>query len=291
MVHRVGHAVAGSQIRARLSPGGGKMLTGAGGSWCTSTARTWVCVWSVVIAGALLYYIMALVAADPFNASRFVRLSAGDIIAAGRPKLQGQTNTYSSWSGDLRDLEIAWNKLCYGRAPELLRIALFVKKWPVGGMPGGLERHALTLYRELAKRGHDVHVFTVRSRDMGDSSKEDDLVEESKNLHIHFLRPNAGGNYDYGRAWNRFAEMNRSSDRPFDIVHSESVALPHWRARNVSNVAASWHGIAFESIHGDIVQEVLLGRGGDLHAAHNGDTGRKLLQQESGPGSAVATQV
>jgi hypothetical protein len=41
------------------------------------------------------------------------------------------------WEGDVRDLEVAWNRLCYGSTPLVsLQIALFIKKWPTGGTSG-----------------------------------------------------------------------------------------------------------------------------------------------------------
>ncbi|KAJ7554835.1 hypothetical protein O6H91_05G011200 [Diphasiastrum complanatum] len=153
------------------------------------------------------------------------------------------------WSGNLRKLDSAWNKLCFGPPPEKLRIALFVKKWPVGGVPGGLERHALTLHRVLAGRGHEVHVYTVS----GDGTLPEDFTQGQ--LHVHFVKPNAGGNLDIKQAWEKFVEAN--SSKVFDVVHSESVALPHWRARNISNMAASWHGIAYEVIHSNLVLDLM----------------------------------
>jgi hypothetical protein len=35
------------------------------------------------------------------------------------------------------------------------------------------------------------------------------------------------------------------------------VALPHWRAHNFDNLAASWHDIALEVIHNNIVQDLI----------------------------------
>jgi hypothetical protein len=40
-------------------------------------------------------------------------------------------------------------------------------------------------------------------------------------------------------------------------VHLESVVFPHWRAHNFNNLAASWHGIALEVIHNDIIQDLI----------------------------------
>lgn len=41
------------------------------------------------------------------------------------------------------------------------------------------------------------------------------------------------------------------------MVHSESVGLLHTRSRHVAKLAVSWHGIAYETIHSDIIQELL----------------------------------
>lgn len=49
------------------------------------------------------------------------------------------------------------------------------------------------------------------------------------------------------------------------MVHTESVGLLHTRAKNLRNVVASWHGIAYETFHSDIIQELL--RQADIAAA------------------------
>lgn len=59
--------------------------------------------------------------------------------------------------------------------------------------------------------------------------------------------------------------MQNASGRPFDVVHTESVGLLHTRAKNLPNVVASWHGIAYETFHSDIIQELL--RQADIAAA------------------------
>ncbi|MBA0735635.1 hypothetical protein Gogos_019467, partial [Gossypium gossypioides] len=41
------------------------------------------------------------------------------------------------------------------------------------------------------------------------------------------------------------------------LVHTESVGLMHAQAKDVTNLAVTWHGIAYESIHSDIIQELL----------------------------------
>ncbi|GKA19234.1 hypothetical protein Tco_0699149, partial [Tanacetum coccineum] len=47
---------------------------------------------------------------------------------------------------DLLSFPLAWNHLSFPSNPpkKLLKIALFVKKWPDRHHAGGLERHALT---------------------------------------------------------------------------------------------------------------------------------------------------
>lgn len=41
------------------------------------------------------------------------------------------------------------------------------------------------------------------------------------------------------------------------MVHTESVGLRHTRSRHLANLAVTWHGIAYETIHSDIIQELL----------------------------------
>ncbi|KAH7426601.1 hypothetical protein KP509_10G007900 [Ceratopteris richardii] len=71
-----------------------------------------------------------------------------------------------------------------------------------------------------------------------------------------FPPPTAQGSFDVDPAWQKFLSLNASS--PFDIVHSESAALPAVKAQLVGGgVVVSWHGIAYETIQSDIVQKVL----------------------------------
>ncbi|PPD90526.1 hypothetical protein GOBAR_DD12532 [Gossypium barbadense] len=127
---------------------------------------------------------------------------------------------------DLLTFPYAWNVLSFPVGPpsQILKIGVFVKKWPHRSHAGGLERHALTLHLALAKRGHELHIFTTSS-------------------------PNSTFPTNF-RAQN-------STGRPFDVIHTESVGLLHTRAKNVPNLAVSWHGIAYETIHSDIIQELL----------------------------------
>lgn len=145
----------------------------------------------------------------------------------------------------------AWNHLTFSSnpPPKLLRIAVFVKKWPQQNHAGGLERHALTLHLALAKRGHELHIFTAVSPNS--SFPRYPL----SNLHFHLSKPTAAGYLDQAVVWKLFQIQN--STTPFDMVHTESVALLYTRARNVTNLAVSWHGIAYETMHSDIIQELV----------------------------------
>lgn len=150
-------------------------------------AVSWRSVWGVVVALAFLCYVMALMgsASCRWGSPLLPQLAAFDGPAAEVP-----------WAGDVRNLDTAWNRLCFGSKPPVsLHIALFVKKWPTGGTPGGLERHAMTLHRVLADRGHSVHVFTTRQPGATTSVAEDEAEEnlQHANLHLHFVEPNAGG--------------------------------------------------------------------------------------------------
>ncbi|KAK1298827.1 hypothetical protein QJS10_CPB14g00742 [Acorus calamus] len=155
-----------------------------------------------------------------------------------------------SFSGHLDSLPFAWNHLTFSSnpPPKRLNIALFVKKWPRGDRAGGLERHALTLHLALAARGHATHVFTVYpgARPPPELSPP--------NLHYHFSAPTRSGGLDQGLAWQQFLAAN--STRAFDVIHTESVGLHHFHARNLTNVAVSWHGIAYECVHSDIAQDL-----------------------------------
>ncbi|KAF4400299.1 hypothetical protein G4B88_019508 [Cannabis sativa] len=154
------------------------------------------------------------------------------------------------WSGNLLNAQFAWNRLPFNQqnaSPIALKIAVFSRKWPTGTAPGGMERHAYTLHTALSRRGHQVHVFTSPP-DGGDNSK---TPTSSPFIHCHEGEP---GRWRYNKAWEQFLEENKL--KPFDVVHSESVALPHWLARNLDNLVVSWHGIALESLQSNIVQDL-----------------------------------
>ncbi|KAK7261519.1 hypothetical protein RIF29_27833 [Crotalaria pallida] len=154
---------------------------------------------------------------------------------------------------NLLSYPFAWNNLIFSKDPpsKLLKIALFVKKWPQKSHAGGLERHALTLHIALAKRGHELHIFTTNS------STSFQEYYSIRNLHFHFSKPTPAGYLDQAIVWDQFQAQN-SSTKPFDIVHTESVGLRYTRSRYVTNnLAVTWHGIAYETVHSDIIQELL----------------------------------
>ncbi|KAF9624495.1 hypothetical protein IFM89_011538 [Coptis chinensis] len=167
----------------------------------------------------------------------------------------------SPWSGNLRSSQFAWNRLPFIDSqppPVFLKIAVFSRKWPIGSTPGGMERHALTLYTALARRGHQIHVYTSPPDLVSTSytvSYELNLPPGSPivspQIHYHEGQP---GQWRYNLAWSLFDQENQRD--PFDVVHSESVALPHWLGRDLSNLAVSWHGIALESLQSDIYQDL-----------------------------------
>ncbi|KAG5007895.1 hypothetical protein JHK82_025822 [Glycine max] len=175
--------------------------------------------------------------------------------------LQTTTTLSKTWSGDLRLAEFAWNKLPFlehNPSPVPLKIAVFSRKWPIGTTPGGMERHAFTLHTALAQRGHKVHIFTSPPQE---ESASDTTINHqadananapsSPYIHCHEGEP---GKWRYNKAWEQFLEQNQKE--PFDVVHSESVALPHWLARELPNLAVSWHGIALESLQSSIFQDL-----------------------------------
>ncbi|XP_010483541.1 PREDICTED: uncharacterized protein LOC104762030 [Camelina sativa] len=158
---------------------------------------------------------------------------------------------------DLLPFSSAWNHLTFPSKPKkTLKIAVVVKKWPRRSQAGGLERHALTLHLALAKRGHEVHVFTAASPSFPEYQLE--------NLRFHLSEPTAAGYLDQASVSQQLQTQN-ASGRPFDVIHTESVGLLHTRAKNLPNVVASWHGIAYETFHSDIIQELL--RQADIAAA------------------------
>lgn len=311
-----GGGMSGGGACKKGGGGGGLGLLGLGGAlglggqqqqqqrWrgaARGVVASWQCLWGLAMAAFMLLYALAIFGSAPplcgerrpgeegvvvvGQAARRAASAGGGggggggwDAAGAKGAATGATGT-GAWAGDLRELETAWNRLCFGPPAEALRVALFVKKWPVGGTPGGLERHAMTLHRVLAERGHTVHVFTTSTEMAGQLPQdiEEEVVDEAWSsdappppptpagrphlprgkLLIHVLKPNPGGAFDYGEAWAQYLRLNSTTPGGIDCVHSESVALPHWRAREVPRLVASWHGIAYETIHSDIVADLV----------------------------------
>lgn len=163
------------------------------------------------------------------------------------------TTATKPWAGDLRVATFAWNRLSLPeRGPRLLKIAVFSRKWPVGSAPGGMERHAYTLHMAMAHRGHRVHVFTSPYDEAQQVKSPSPSTQAYPIIHCHEGEP---GRWRYNKAWDQFVEENQRE--PFDVVHSESVALPHWLARHVPNLVVTWHGIALESLQSSIYQDLV----------------------------------
>ncbi|XP_076959338.1 uncharacterized protein LOC143635370 [Bidens hawaiensis] len=168
------------------------------------------------------------------------------------------TTTASAFSGDLRSAEFSWNHLTFSPhipPPVALKIAVFTRKWPLGTTPGGMERHAYTLYTALATRGHEIHIFTSPP---GEHEHEDASLINTKTTNapiVHFHEDAEPGQWRYNKAWEQYEQENQK--RAFDVIHTESVALPHYKARNIPNLAVSWHGIALESVSSSIYQDLL----------------------------------
>lgn len=208
----------------------------------------WMCVWATIVSGVLLCHTLALMLVPGTLEGLTGKISVG---------CRGDGDVARSWSGDLREIEFAWNRLCFGPPPTKLTMALFVKTWPIGGTPGGLERHAMTLHQVLADRGHEVHVITV---DVGPDRRVGEVMDNG--LHIHFVKGNVNWKYDHETAFQAFLQLNATI--PFDVVHTESVALMHHRANGIPNVVATWHGIAFEVVHTDIVADLVFRKAGEV---------------------------
>ncbi|XAR58948.1 D-inositol-3-phosphate glycosyltransferase [Bertholletia excelsa] len=121
---------------------------------------------------------------------------------------------------------------------------------PLRSSSKSLSSHALTLHLALARQGHELHIFT--------SSSPNSFFPTYpiKNLHFHLSNPTPGGYLDQSTAWRQFQAEN-STRKPFDLVHTESVSLLHSRSKNLTNLAVTWHGIAYEAVHSDIIQELL----------------------------------
>ncbi|KAI3881890.1 hypothetical protein MKX03_008863 [Papaver bracteatum] len=63
-----------------------------------------------------------------------------------------------------------------------------LKKWPQRNLAGGLERHEITLHLALAKRGHELHIFTTTTNSS--------LNDTNTNMNFHLSKPTSGGYLD-----------------------------------------------------------------------------------------------
>ncbi|XP_047306923.1 uncharacterized protein LOC124910334 [Impatiens glandulifera] len=170
-----------------------------------------------------------------------------------------------SWTGDLRSAEFSWNRLSFTTnlnppPPSILKIAVFSRKWPAGSAPGGMERHAHTLHSALASRGHEVHIFT--------SPMNKHIPKSPNSPIIHCHDDSEPGRWRYNKAWEQY-EIENANGRPFDVVHSESVALPHFMAKLLPNLAVSWHGIALESVSSSLYQDLIRPAGEPMSPSFN----------------------
>ncbi|ONK81150.1 uncharacterized protein A4U43_C01F25820 [Asparagus officinalis] len=160
--------------------------------------------------------------------------------------------TSKHFSGDLRNVKFSWNLLTFSSdrpPPTSLKIAVFSRKWPAASAPGGMERHALTLHTALARRGHRIHVFTSAP------PPNEAVPTSTGHPKLHFLE-GPPGQWRCEDAWALFEAENLVE--PFDVVHSESVALHHRFASRLPNLVVSWHGIALEVLHSNIYQDYLI---------------------------------
>ncbi|XVE50135.1 hypothetical protein DITRI_Ditri01bG0137300 [Diplodiscus trichospermus] len=112
-----------------------------------------------------------------------------------------------------------------------------------------MKRHAATLYHALAAKGHEIHVFTVPSE------RKHHLDIHEGNLHVYFVA-NDHGSVNCSLAFEIFNTINANG--AFDYVHTESVSLPHWRAKMVPNVVVTWHGIWYEIMHSKLFKDLTL---------------------------------
>ncbi|GLJ42266.1 hypothetical protein SUGI_0874950 [Cryptomeria japonica] len=209
---------------------------------------SWACLWRIFLILSLLFYTQLLFSSDLLQ-WRHCDTTTGTAeettaIIASSAKL----TTDSTYSGDLCELQTAWNTLTFGSnpSPKHLKIALFVKKWPSRRKAAGLERHAQTLHRILAQRGHKVHVFTRLLQE------PIEVLRDDKAMQFHFNNYSGPGK---ASSWSLFQKISKKVNG-FDIIHSESVSLPDKYAKGLPNVVATWHGIAYEIIHSDIVQDL-----------------------------------
>nr|CAD1839671.1 unnamed protein product [Ananas comosus var. bracteatus] len=141
-------------------------------------------------------------------------------------------------------------------APKTLKLAVFVKRWPSRRLSGdssatpspSTSPSPAAATRSTSSPPPPVQLLQRCHHRSGAPHSQPDLPP---------LPATKAGYIDQPLAWAQFQAENARGGRQFDVVHTESVALRHSRARNLSNLAASWHGIAYETIHSDVIQELL----------------------------------
>ncbi|KAL4296599.1 hypothetical protein GQ457_12G028350 [Hibiscus cannabinus] len=62
----------------------------------------------------------------------------------------------------------------------------------------------------------------------------------------------------------------------FNVIHTESIRLLPTRAKNVPNLAVMWHGIAYETIYSDIIEELLRKKEAQPASMMNERTSKRL---------------
>ena len=132
-----------------------------------------------------------------------------------------------------------------------MRIAGFIRLMPVHRGVGGMQGHAQNLYRGLAKRGHDVHVFTT--------SFPGKTSEIEENVTIHYLEGCKPA--EYSSEYRRLAEsklIELHKEKPFNIIHSESSAAQQL-CKGILPIVATWHGLNYCSTQSKINQEYASG--------------------------------
>jgi glycosyltransferase involved in cell wall biosynthesis len=99
---------------------------------------------------------------------------------------------------------------------------------------GGVERHVLNLSKELAKRGHEVEVFTCASTRQSEPLERTSMVEGLRVRRYESVMSLG----EFGRVWPGFAREVLRGD--FDVVHAHSFRHPHTDlAMLVSKLAGS----------------------------------------------------
>ncbi|CAL9074704.1 unnamed protein product, partial [Musa acuminata var. zebrina] len=137
------------------------------------------------------------------------------------------------------------------------------RKWPVATAPGGMERHALTSTRSRPPRASRARLYLRSSS--GERLPEGGEEEEPGRPRLHFL---SDARWRCDEAWGLY-EAEAARGGPFDVVHSESVALFHRWARDVPNLVVSWHGISLEALHSGIYQDLARGPDEPMTPAFN----------------------